>query len=43
MCSSFAPSGEMLVIPRYGGMDGDSGEASLRLFASDVLPEVQSW
>ena len=34
---------EMLVIPRYGGMDGDSAEASLRLFAKDVLPEVQSW
>jgi alkanesulfonate monooxygenase SsuD/methylene tetrahydromethanopterin reductase-like flavin-dependent oxidoreductase (luciferase family) len=34
---------ETLVIARYGGMSFDDAERSLRLFASKVLPEVQSW
>jgi hypothetical protein len=34
---------EVLVLARYGGMSLTHAEGSLRLFASKVLPEVQSW
>ena len=34
---------ETLVIGRYGGMGGDDAEASLRLFAEQVLPEIRTW
>jgi alkanesulfonate monooxygenase SsuD/methylene tetrahydromethanopterin reductase-like flavin-dependent oxidoreductase (luciferase family) len=34
---------ETLVIARYGGMSGELAEASLRLFAEQVLPELKSW
>ena len=34
---------ETLAIARYGGMSFEDAEKSLRLFASRVLPEVQSW
>ena len=34
---------ETLVIARYGGMSGDLAEASLRLFAEQVLPELHGW
>ena len=28
---------------RFGGIPYDDAEASLRLFAADVLPELKSW
>ncbi len=34
---------EMLVLGRYGGMPVDEAEASLRLFAEQVLPELHAW
>ncbi len=34
---------ELSVIVNYGGMPYADAEASMRLFASDVLPEIQSW
>ena len=34
---------ETLVIARYGGMQVGDAEASLRLFAEQVLPEVHAW
>ena len=34
---------ELSVIVNYGGMPHADAEASMRLFASDVLPEIQSW
>jgi hypothetical protein len=34
---------ELSLIARYGGMDIADAEASLRLFAGEVLPEIQAW
>jgi alkanesulfonate monooxygenase SsuD/methylene tetrahydromethanopterin reductase-like flavin-dependent oxidoreductase (luciferase family) len=34
---------ELSVIVNYGGMSYEDAEASLRLFAEEVLPEVQRW
>ena len=34
---------ELSVIPRYGTLPPDKAEASLRRFASEVLPELKSW
>jgi alkanesulfonate monooxygenase SsuD/methylene tetrahydromethanopterin reductase-like flavin-dependent oxidoreductase (luciferase family) len=34
---------ELALIAHYGGMHVDDAEASLRLFAETVLPEVQTW
>jgi alkanesulfonate monooxygenase SsuD/methylene tetrahydromethanopterin reductase-like flavin-dependent oxidoreductase (luciferase family) len=34
---------ELNVIVNYGGMSYEDAEASLRLFAEEVLPEVQRW
>jgi len=34
---------ELNLISNYGGMSRDEAEASLELFAREVLPEVQSW
>jgi len=34
---------ELNLISNYGGMSPDEAEASLRLFATEVLPEIQSW
>ena len=34
---------ETLVIARYGGMQVEDAEESLRLFAEQVLPEVHAW
>jgi len=34
---------ELNLISNYGGMPFEEAEKSIRLFASEVLPEVQSW
>jgi hypothetical protein len=34
---------ELNMIAHYGGMPFDTAEASLRLFAEHVLPEIRSW
>ena len=34
---------ELNTIVNYGGLPFDEAEKSIRLFASQVLPEVQSW
>ena len=34
---------ELSLISFYGGMSPEEAEASLRLFAAEVLPEVQGW
>jgi alkanesulfonate monooxygenase SsuD/methylene tetrahydromethanopterin reductase-like flavin-dependent oxidoreductase (luciferase family) len=34
---------ETVLIARYGGMSLEDAEGSIRLFAKEVLPEVQSW
>jgi len=34
---------ELNLISSYGGMSPDEAEASLRLFATEVLPELQRW
>jgi alkanesulfonate monooxygenase SsuD/methylene tetrahydromethanopterin reductase-like flavin-dependent oxidoreductase (luciferase family) len=34
---------ELVTCFRYGGMPFDEAEASMRLFAAEVLPELQSW
>jgi hypothetical protein len=34
---------ELNVIAHYGGMAPDEAEASLRLFAEEVLPELHRW
>ena len=34
---------ELATCFRYGGMPIDESEASMRLFANEVLPELQSW
>jgi len=34
---------ELSVIAGYGGMPFDEAERSLRLFASEVLPELNRW
>ncbi len=34
---------ELSLIPHYGGMSLEEAEASLRLFAREVLPELRGW
>ena len=34
---------ELNVVANYGGMPIEEAEKSIRLFADEVLPEVQSW
>jgi hypothetical protein len=34
---------ELNLISNYGGMRVDEAEASLTLFAREVLPEIQAW
>jgi hypothetical protein len=34
---------ELCTCFRYGGIDMELAEASMRLFASEVLPELHTW
>lgn len=34
---------ELALIPHYGGMSAGDAEASMRLFAETVMPEIQRW
>jgi alkanesulfonate monooxygenase SsuD/methylene tetrahydromethanopterin reductase-like flavin-dependent oxidoreductase (luciferase family) len=34
---------ELALITHYGGMSADAAEASMRLFAAEVLPELHAW
>ena len=34
---------DLTVQVSYGGLTGEQAEKSMKLFADEVLPEVQSW
>jgi len=34
---------DLTVQVSYGGLTGEQAETSIRLFADEVLPELQSW